>query len=119
MWLMTKHGFYSIVEKKPGEFHIRSRECRDLENLKERVPMPGCQVLDTPDGDYAARIIADRGTVSAVLCFLADSLDYPNFKAEIDHTPDQCHKPYHEVWGVMARALGSYGRPGQRTRKRQ
>lgn len=22
MWLMTKHGFYSIVQKKPGEYHM-------------------------------------------------------------------------------------------------
>lgn len=32
MWLMTKHGFYSIVEKQAGEFQIRAREKRDLEN---------------------------------------------------------------------------------------
>ena len=23
---MTKHGFYSIVQKKPGEYHVRARE---------------------------------------------------------------------------------------------
>jgi len=40
MWLMTKHGFYSIVQKNPGEFHIRARVRKDLENLVERVPLP-------------------------------------------------------------------------------
>ena len=34
MWLCTKHGFFSIVEKLPGEFHIRARVKRDIENLK-------------------------------------------------------------------------------------
>lgn len=111
MWLMTKHGFYSIVEKRPEEFHIRSRERGDLENLVDRVPLADCRVIDTPDGDYAARIVTDRDTVRAVLVFLADSLDYSNFKGEIDRTPDQRHKPYHEVWGVMAEALGAYGKP--------
>jgi len=47
MWLMTKHGFYSIVEKLPGEFHIRSREREDLQNLIDRVPLPAGQFADT------------------------------------------------------------------------
>ncbi len=44
MWLMTKHGFYSIVQKKPGEFHIRFRARQDLLNLVERVPLPGAEI---------------------------------------------------------------------------
>jgi len=40
---MTKHGFYSIVQKKPGEFHIRARVRKDLENLIERVPISGAK----------------------------------------------------------------------------
>ena len=114
MWLMTKHGFYSIVEKRPGEFHIRSREAADLRNLIERVPLPGGRVVDTPNADYRARIVADRPTVQTVMRFLADSVDYSNFKDTVDRTPDQCHKPYHGVWDVLAEALGAYGRPGKR-----
>jgi hypothetical protein len=112
MWLMTKHGFYSIVERKPAEFHIRSREARDLQNLVEQIPLPHCSVILTPEADYAARIVTDRETVRSVMGFLAESLDYSNFKGKIDTTEDQLHKPYHEVWGVMASALGAYGRPG-------
>ena len=113
MWLMTKLGFYSIVERDPGEFHIRSRERQDLENLVGRVPLSGERIFDTPEADYAARIVTDRDTIRSVMEFLADSLDYGNFKGKIDATPDQQHKPYHEVWGVMADALGAYGRPGR------
>ena len=116
MWLMTKHGFYSIVERKEGEFHIRSREAKDLQNLVDRVPLEGCEVINTPEADYAARIVTDRDTVRKVMVFLADSLDYPNFKGRIDSLPDQQHKPYHEVWSVMADALGAYGRPGKAVR---
>jgi len=50
------------------------------------------------------------------MTFLADTLDYSNFKGKVDATPDQRHKPYHKVWDVMADALGAYGRPGRRTR---
>ncbi|MDP7249332.1 MAG: hypothetical protein QGF00_07015 [Planctomycetota bacterium] len=113
MWLMTKHGFYSIVEKKPGEFHVRSRERRDLENLVERVPLSEEEILDTPSHDYAVRLIVDASMVRQILAFLAATLDYDNFKGRIDQTSDQKHKPYHEIWDIMYEALGGYGRPGK------
>ena len=47
---------------------------------------------------------------------LADSLDYPNFKDAVDRTPGQRHKPCHEVWEVMAKVLGAFGRAGRMKR---
>ena len=65
--------------------------------------------------------MAERGTPRerpsefvAILEFLGRTLDYPNFKDKVDATPDQRRKPYHEVWRVMADALGAYGRKGSR-----
>jgi hypothetical protein len=113
MWLMTKHGFYSIVEKAPGKFHVRSRERRDLENLVARIPLPEQEITDTPGHDYAARLIVDASILRQILIFMAETLDYDNFKDRIDRTTDQRHKPYHEVWHVMYEALGGYGRPGK------
>jgi hypothetical protein len=113
MWLMTKHGFYSIVEKAHGQFHVRARERQDLLNLIDRVPLEGVAIIDTPDGDYTARLVVDGDVVLKILGFLGKTLDYSNFKNQIAKTPDQQHKPYHEVWGVMAEALGAYGRPGK------
>jgi hypothetical protein len=112
MWLMTQHGFYSIVEKNPGEFHVRARERKDIENLVSRVPLKGATVIDTPDADYACRIIVGKEDVLTIMRFLGETLDYSNFKGKIDRTPDQKHKPYHEVWRVMADALGAYGKRG-------
>ena len=112
MWLMTKHGFYSIVERKPGEFHVRGRERQDLENLLNGVPLD-TELFETPEADYRFRIVVDRDAVLSILAFLGDTLDYSNFKGEIDQTPDQSRKPYHKVWGVMADALGAYGSRGK------
>jgi hypothetical protein len=114
MWLMTKHGFYSIVQKKPDEYHVRSRERRDLENLIKGVPLPDSRIVDTPDADYACRIVTDGATVLAILAFLGRTLNYSNFKGKIATIPDQRHKPYHEVWQVMADSLGAYGHPARR-----
>jgi hypothetical protein len=113
MWLMTKHGFYSIVERKPGEFHVRGREKQDLENLKREVPLPDTRLFETPDADYGYRLVVGRDDVLTILQFLGETLDYSNFKGKIDQTPDQIRKPYHDVWRVMADALGAYGRKGQ------
>lgn len=114
MWLMTKHGFYSIVQKQPGEYHARARERKDLQNLIDRVPLQGATIIDTPKADYACRIVTDVKTVQAILEFLGRTLDYDNFKDRIDTTPDQSRKPYHRVWQVLADALGAYGRKGYR-----
>ena len=113
MWLMTKHGFYSIVERKPGEFHVRARERQDIENLLKGVPFPDIELFETPDADYGYRLVVGKEDVLVILKFLGETLDYENFKGKIDMTPDQKRKPYHEVWQVMADALGAYGRKGR------
>jgi len=110
MWLMTKYGFYSIVQKRPDEYHVRGRERKDIENLVVGVPLPRAEIRESPDTDYAVRIIVRKPEVLAILNFLGENLDYSNFKDKIDRTSDQARKPYHEVWHVLADALGSYGR---------
>jgi hypothetical protein len=110
MWLMTKYGFYSIVQKQPGEYHVRSRERKDIENLVTRLPLAQFQIIESERSDYAFRIIVKKEDVLAILKFLGGIIDYDNFKDKIDETPDQKHKPYHEIWGILADALGAYGR---------
>src|SRR5262245_838848 len=100
MWLMTKHGFYSIVEKKPSEFHVRARVRKDLENLVARVPLPGAKIHASKGADYPFRIVTGKGDVLKVMQFLGETLDYPNFKDTAARKPDQQTKlgAYHAVW---------------------
>lgn len=121
MWLMTRHGFYSIVDKGE-ETHVRARERGDLENLLPFFKLFTAQppvIVPTPPADYAFRIIlkgerqSRQAIIGGVLGELGEDIDYPNFKGEVDKRPDQRRKPYHEVWRVLARALGSYGRAGR------
>jgi hypothetical protein len=118
MWLMTKHGFYSIVQKEPGKYHVRSRERQDLENLVDRVPLPQVEIHETPMRDYAFRMIVDQQIVMMILEFLGNTVDYDNFKDCIANTSDQAHKPYHEVWGILSQMLGAYGKLGKFQRKK-
>ena len=102
MWLCTQHGFFSIVQKKPGEFHIRARAHQDLDNL---VKLCGTkwQILETKSGDYRYRIICDQADVSDVMAKLATSIDYSNFKSRIHDKPDQANKSaaYSRLWGTL------------------
>ena len=102
MWLMTKYAFYSIVRKKPGEYHVRSREMKDIENLVKYVPLPNVELDDTNFKDYPARIVVTSDEVLAIIKFLSENIDYHNFEDTIDSIPDKRHKPYHRVWSVLA-----------------
>jgi len=101
MWLMTKIGFYSVVEKSDG-IHIRARERQDLVNLVGVLPL---EIVGTPYNDYRWRMITDHAGLGLVLAHLCKSVDYHNFKGEVALTEDQAHKlpAYHDVWATLAR----------------
>lgn len=114
MWLFTKYGFFSVVEKLPGEYHVRARSRRDLEILVAkatyRAPRPAADVEDlpihdTPTGDYGFRLVITRHQWTHLIApILVGSVVYSNFKSEIARTPDQTDKigPLHEIWSIMA-----------------
>lgn len=104
MWLATQYGFYSIVQKAPGEFHVRGRVKQDLENLLQLVGLD-LEVLTWPGADYRYRVIVGEGDFTRIMAALALSLDYPNFKSQIARLPDQREKldSFHEIWAIIAR----------------
>lgn len=117
MWLCTQHGFYSIVQKAPNEFHVRARVRRDLENLaallkRDDVVVP--PIEEWPNADYRYRFISSGRAIQWILCRLVDALAYDNFKGVISAMPDQRHKyaAYHRLWdeGCMWQARDEQGR---------
>ena len=88
MWLATKHGFYSIVQKSPGQFHVRGRVRKDLENLLQLVGKD-LEILDWPSADYRYRFIVSQRELSDIMGALAVSLDYPNFKSQFPRAVGQ------------------------------
>jgi len=115
MWLMTKFGFYSIIRKESGTYHVRSREMHDIENLIRQVPLPDVQIVDTTGSDYAARIVVGRNELLTILNFLGMNIDYNSFSDAIEKTPDQVHKPYDRIGNILSCSLGAYGRRGSCT----
>ena len=102
MWLSTQHGFYSIVQKPAGQFHVRTRYKQDLENLIALAKI-AAPLHHTTDGDYAWRIIVGQQEVSSIMAALATSIDYKNFKDRIHDKPDQKDKlpAYSRLWSQM------------------
>ena len=102
MWLCTQHGFFSIVQKKPGEFHIRGRVRQDMDNLLKLCEAKW-PIIETKDGDYRYRIVCGQTEVSEALKRLAASIDYSNFKSLIHAKADQADKSdaYAKLWGNL------------------
>lgn len=106
MWLMTQHGFYSVVKKENG-YHVRARERADLLPLIGTVLRDAdSEIIDTPLNDYPYRIIVDNDRLIEIMEFLGNSVDYDNFKALVDSIPAQKRKPYHQIWAIMKDAIG-------------
>lgn len=102
MWLATQLGFYSIVQKPPGQFHVRARCRADLENLISHAGLD-FPIHHTPDGDYAWRIVGDASLLKAVFSALPSTVDYANFKSRIHAIPGQKSKTsaYSRLWSDL------------------
>jgi hypothetical protein len=117
MWLMSKLGFYSIVQKSPGLWQIRSRNRVDLDNLKKAANL-ACPVVLSPANDYPMRLVVGIEGLRAVMGTLTASIDYPNFKSEIKeskHGQKRKTSAYMQVWGVM-RGVEDSDRSGKLSR---
>lgn len=98
MWLFTKRGFYSIVQKKKGEFHIRARVKPDLGNLKDLAGIKE-KIVTTRDADYRYRLVVGPEEIGRVMERLGQDIDYANFKSKVASDPEQRDKlgAYHEI----------------------
>lgn len=104
MWIASKLGWFSIVEKTRGVYHIRARVREDLENLLEDASLSSSVAIqEWPGADYRYRAVVRVTNLIKAFEALLDSVDYPNFKGEISKTPDQAPKlqSYHRIWSEM------------------
>lgn len=105
MWLFTELGFFSIVKKSPGCWHLRARCREDLDNIVA-LNLPGqVEVAESFKGsDYPWRILLNTRQKSALFVRLS-KIDYGNFKGRISEIPEQRDRlrMYHTVWAEMQR----------------
>lgn len=107
MWIFQNNSFVSIVAHKdrPGYLLVRSRIEGDIERA-----VPGAEVFEDLAADYRYRAIVTKDVVQEALTTSINEIDYANFKNSIPHSDVKRHDAYMEVWQVMAKAFGAYGR---------
>ncbi len=104
MWIASKLGFYSMVQKSAGEWHIRARLRRDLEQLAQATDLDPAEIQCWEHTDYRWRIICrDPVKMAEVFLGLFASVTYGNFKSEVARHPDQQGKlpAYHHLWSEL------------------
>lgn len=107
MWLMTPHGFFSIVcksdDRQKETLTVRSRVKSDLEALKKYLPNMG-KIEENSGTDYRCRAKVPRGEVAKALAEMAQDIDYDNFKNEVAAKQGKTRaKVYGKVWGILYR----------------
>lgn len=105
MWLMTKFGFFSVVEKPKdkaaGLVTIRSRVQDDLNALRSYLPQMSA-VVSNSGTDYAFRAQVSKADFANALSKIAMDVDYSNFKNEVARTQGKARAScYSEVWNSL------------------
>lgn len=98
MWLMTKTGFISIVQKPDdkGTLTVRARVKGQIESI-----FPDAKVTTGKGTDYLYRAKIDRIEVADAIHDQIMNVDYGNFKGAVhDH---ELHDAYMGCWSVMMR----------------
>jgi hypothetical protein len=97
MWIVAKHGFYSIIEDPEDSRYliVRARIQGDIEKL-----FPGEFVSMDTGSDYKYRTWLKRGIVTKAVAQAIAEIDYDNFKASISDR--RRHGAYFRIWLEMA-----------------
>lgn len=104
MWIISQHGFYSIVRDRENasRFLIRSRVARDLANLKSLAGLEA-SIRQSEEREYPFRLLIDERELPRVMNALGNSIDYPSFTARVAQRIDQACRMlvYGEVFGAL------------------
>lgn len=108
MWLLTKHGMYSVVSPDPDstDVVVRARVRKDLERLLRafpETPRGKFRILKTENRDYGYRVIMPKADFTYFAFALASEIDYTNFKAEVARTDPRRAALYEQIWGILLR----------------
>lgn len=104
MWLMTKYGFFSVVECAYGvKMVIRARDRNHLQELKNHTKIRLPRIETNAGTDYPYRITVERSVAERLVLGMVEGIDYTNFKNKAAEN-EKHHPKYmdflHAVWGL-------------------
>ena len=103
MWVFTKAGFFSAVEKRDAaaKLVVRARSRADIDALADRLKV--VSVKSSEGADYPYRLECLKKAWGEYLNESANDIDYDNFKnAMADIFDSKRLEQLHGVWEVMA-----------------
>lgn len=105
MWLMTRFGFFSVVEKEldrqEGMLTVRSRVHGDLEALRKYLPSMG-EIMMSGISDYRYRVCVPKKDFAEAAFKIAMNISYTNFKDEVLRTQGIAKASvYTRVWEML------------------
>ena len=105
MWIATKNGYFSIVQKEydpPGILTVRGRVQSDVDDLRQRLkPQVGNLRIDDA-ADYKYRFCASDTAIASIISADIMALNYDNFKSRIYQDSPHRAKIYGECWYALA-----------------
>jgi len=125
MWLFTRAGFFSVVDKKSqgrgvGEVCVRTRVLADFESLHQLYFPDMPDVVVEQHSDYPYRIFVGKKQWAKVAALMSEDVDYSNFKTMVGKVQgyDRAHL-YGEIWSVMFGAEQKLARTTTTTTKKR
>jgi hypothetical protein len=102
MWLFTRQGFFSAVQKGCGqdELLVRSRQKADLIALGKKLGIK-IQLQEGAGTDYRYRAVLKKADWVRYLSESALELDYPNFKNTFSKSDFTRHQAYLRCWETL------------------
>jgi hypothetical protein len=113
MWLVTTHGFFSIVQNlystgADDALLVRGRVRTDLERFADFASRRRARtaVVASPDADYGFRLTTSREVLASFVAERLAALDYPNFKDEVANVDPKRAHVYMGVWTALHKLRG-------------
>ena len=104
MWLMTRIGFFSVVQK-PDQFQltIRSRHRDDLTRLREHY-LPSLSASQSqPGSEYPWRATAEHEAFANALALIVRDIDYPVVQDELSSSLGMYRAAgYGKAWATLS-----------------
>lgn len=125
MWLITRDGFYSVVEERGtegGSVLVRTRSKAHAEALLGVLGREGVRVQDDKRADYRYRVSLPREQWKRYLAFACDDIDYDSHFKEVvrdaqpKHVRERMYGAMLSTWTALARVQPT--RPYSGTRQR-
>lgn len=104
MWLMTQHGFLSVVEDRGNSERVmvRSRDRQSLEHFAKSLGFDDARIIELGFGDYRYRVFCSKPAFAGYAAETALNIDYTNYKSRLQRSRGtRWHDVAMSIWGKM------------------